>query len=90
MLFWKTRPLKPRPGVICGRIYNGIISSDMYEFGQEKGESFIKCLGCGMKSFSPHDIRYKYCGNCHIFHTPLGVPEREPGPDKTLWDHLRE
>lgn len=28
----------------------------------------IKCPQCGMVSYNPHDIRERYCGNCHQFH----------------------
>lgn len=28
----------------------------------------ITCLKCGMTSYSLDDVRYRYCGNCHIFH----------------------
>ena len=28
----------------------------------------IKCLDCGMTSFNPNDVRWRYCGNCHEFH----------------------
>jgi ribosomal protein L37E len=25
------------------------------------------CPRCGMTSYNPNDIRYRYCGNCHAF-----------------------
>jgi len=27
----------------------------------------ITCNVCGMTSYNPNDIKYKYCGNCHEF-----------------------
>jgi hypothetical protein len=28
----------------------------------------IKCLDCGLISFHPDDVQYRYCGHCHEFH----------------------
>lgn len=28
----------------------------------------ITCLDCEMTSFSPNDVMFRYCGNCHEFH----------------------
>lgn len=28
----------------------------------------IKCFTCGLTSWNEHDIKEKYCGNCHKFH----------------------
>lgn len=28
----------------------------------------INCLTCGMESYHPNDVKYKYCGNCNKFH----------------------
>ena len=28
----------------------------------------ITCHVCGMTSHNPNDVRYKYCGMCHVFH----------------------
>lgn len=27
----------------------------------------ITCPTCGMTSYNPNDIQYRYCGNCHAF-----------------------
>jgi hypothetical protein len=32
------------------------------------GAEFIQCLLCGVKSYSPSDIKFKYCVKCDIFH----------------------
>lgn len=37
-----------------------------YEIDEEEGS--IKCLNCGLTSYNPKDVAFKYCGNCHIFH----------------------
>jgi len=29
----------------------------------------IRCLCCGMASWHPEDIRQKYCGFCHSWHS---------------------
>jgi protein-arginine kinase activator protein McsA len=31
----------------------------------------ITCPQCGMTSYNPNDIRYRYCGNCHQFHDTM-------------------
>ena len=31
----------------------------------------IKCLTCGMTSYSMDDVRHRYCGKCHVFHDDL-------------------
>lgn len=33
-----------------------------------KGQQGIKCLTCGLISYNPNDIQFKYCGKCHVFH----------------------
>jgi len=33
----------------------------------ERGRA-IKCLTCGMTSWSPSDVKFRYCGNCEVFH----------------------
>ncbi len=37
------------------------------------GVPFIRCLHCGRASFNRNDIEHRYCGNCHVFHDPLGA-----------------
>ncbi len=39
----------------------------------------IMCLTCGLTSWHPQDVEFKYCGNCHQFHEPLGPGARQPG-----------
>lgn len=34
----------------------------------DEASGSITCLRCGMTSYSPSDVREKYCGNCHRFH----------------------
>lgn len=31
----------------------------------------ITCLICNMTSYHPQDIKHKYCGMCHDFHSQL-------------------
>lgn len=31
----------------------------------------ITCFRCGMTSWSPDDVREKYCGNCHAYHEAI-------------------
>lgn len=40
----------------------------LYETGHINGQAYIRCLTCNAVSFNPHDIREKYCGQCHCFH----------------------
>lgn len=28
----------------------------------------ITCPQCGLTSYNPSDVKYRYCGNCHQFH----------------------
>ena len=52
----------------CGGYFTGVFKG-YYELGKNfRGEPFIFCKVCGMKSFSPADVRNRYCGNCHRFH----------------------
>ena len=38
-----------------------------YELDEnERGEKFILCKVCGLRSFHPKDIENKFCGNCHV------------------------
>ena len=30
----------------------------------------IKCLICGLISYNPNDVKYKYCGYCYFYHYP--------------------
>lgn len=39
-----------------------------YLLGTENNQPYIQCLQCGLKSFNQNDIKYRYCGHCHIFH----------------------
>ena len=43
------------------------------EIGKLIDEKFpsIRCPRCGMRSYNPHDIDQRYCGNCHAFHDDL-------------------
>ena len=34
----------------------------------DRTERSIKCLKCGMTSWSKDDVKHKYCGKCGIFH----------------------
>lgn len=34
----------------------------------DKGQPYIECLKCSMKSYHPMDILNLYCGSCHAFH----------------------
>lgn len=37
----------------------------------------FRCPDCHKVSFSPQDIRNRYCGRCHLFYTPREIRERE-------------
>ena len=45
-----------------------VVKSEGYEVVFENGQKGIKCLKCHLISFNEHDIKHKYCGNCHVFH----------------------
>ena len=32
----------------------------------------ITCRLCGMTSHNPHDVKHRYCANCHRFHADWG------------------
>lgn len=40
-----------------------------YSTGFRSANPAIICLCCGLGSSNPHDIRQKYCGFCHEFHS---------------------
>lgn len=40
----------------------------------------ITCPVCRMTSYNPNDIVYGYCGNCHDYTSPQGIPEPLPPP----------
>lgn len=40
-----------------------------------KSSASITCPKCGMESHNPNDVRERYCGNCHQFHSALGGQE---------------
>ena len=33
----------------------------------DKGNQYIRCHFCNMRSFNSNDIEHKFCGNCNIF-----------------------
>ena len=33
-----------------------------------EGGLAIRCLCCGMTSYNPNDIKFRYCGRCGIYH----------------------
>jgi len=34
-------------------------------------EPAIRCHKCGLISRNPTDVKERYCGNCHEFHSPF-------------------
>lgn len=34
----------------------------------------IECRRCGAVSYNPNDVRERYCGRCHAFHTTAPCP----------------
>jgi hypothetical protein len=40
----------------------------------------IVCPQCGFRSYNPHDIEHRYCGQCHQFHDQL--PKRGDAPSE--------
>ncbi len=38
----------------------------------------IKCLDCGLTSWNSNDVREKYCGNCHEFHSIKAMMNKYP------------
>ncbi len=39
----------------------------------------ITCPVCKMTSYSPKDIEYRYCGNCHQFHEVMSAGVEKMG-----------
>jgi hypothetical protein len=37
-----------------------------------ESEPSITCPKCNKTSHHPEDVKYKYCGNCHLFHDQMG------------------
>jgi hypothetical protein len=44
------------------------LNTPRYIVGIVNSQSFIECKRCGMRSYNPNDIKYKYCGCCCRFH----------------------
>jgi hypothetical protein len=40
-------------------------------FVEERLQPYIVCPRCGMASHNRHDIRERYCANCHAFHDDI-------------------
>ena len=34
----------------------------------------ITCRSCSMTSHHPEDVAHRCCGNCHVFHPDVNVP----------------
>jgi ribosomal protein S27AE len=47
---------------------NVIVGKIGYEIIVKDGQRAIKCLRCGMTSWSAGDVDNLYCGNCRAFH----------------------
>lgn len=74
-----------RQNMVYGRLFDvkppkcSIEEARWYDAMAEHGRTYevgangktIKCLACGMTSFSPEDVSRKYCGSCHKFHQDL-------------------
>ena len=62
----------PRNCVCCDALLMGAATvhkpgCEIQKIIDEKFPS-IRCPRCGMRSYHPHDIDQRYCGNCHAFH----------------------
>jgi hypothetical protein len=60
----------------------------------EEGQA-IKCLVCGLTSWHPQDVEYRFCGKCDRFHDAPSAPPKPPPPkvapakpQSGLWDLL--
>ncbi|MCG3177351.1 MAG: hypothetical protein MOGMAGMI_02325 [Candidatus Omnitrophica bacterium] len=36
------------------------------------GGEYIRCHRCGRASYNPNDVKFKYCGFCHVYHEAQG------------------
>ena len=65
----------PRTCICCDALLMGgaTVHKPGCEIGALIEEKFpsIRCPRCGMRSYNPHDIDQRYCGNCHAFHADL-------------------
>lgn len=52
----------------CGGSFVGRFKGYYELSANDKGEPWILCKVCGMKSFHPKDIENKHCGNCRRFY----------------------
>lgn len=43
----------------------------------------ITCLGCGLTSYNPNDVKIRWCGHCHVFHDDIFPPARQWFIDNT-------
>ena len=62
---------------------------DSCKIGNKNGSIYIQCNICGLKSFNPNDVKYKYCGYEAIFvgHTSTMIYNRpEPINWCNIWD----
>ena len=32
------------------------------------GRRALRCMKCGLTTWHPYDVRYRYCGYCHTWH----------------------
>jgi hypothetical protein len=44
-----------------------------------KAGAAIRCLICGLTSWHPDDVRFKYCGYCHNYHDQMERLGFKPG-----------
>lgn len=49
-----------------------------YTIGYRGETRAIACLCCGLGSAVPGDIKEKYCGFCHAYHSEWQEPEAQP------------
>jgi ribosomal protein L37E len=45
----------------------------MYRLGKYKGQPYIECAQCGMRSFHSEDIKHKFCAKCNNWHDYWGL-----------------
>lgn len=48
------------------------------------GGEYIRCSRCGRASYNPNDMKFKYCGFCHVHHEVQG-PKTANEPRKASY-----
>lgn len=61
------------------------------DLGLADDEPSITCPQCGRTSYNPTDVKLRYCGACHKFHSAIARQQRkERRKTMTPWERLKD